>query len=413
MVSDRERVAHVLRRLSMAVHPDLASAAETPDDAIAAALDLTAPAGTPPTLPPPADEEEATSPARLAGPFEWWFEQMVSGRRLIEERLVWFWTDHFATGMQKVRSPDLMWRQHLTIRKHATGSFADLLHVIAVDGAMLIYLDGVQSTARRLNENFAREVMELHTLGRGHYSQDDVVEGARAFTGWVVKRPFRPRTQLLPGQDFASVFVPGRHDVGVKTFLGVTADLDLHGAIDVLLEQPRVARFVGGKLYRALVGTEPADDALDRIAAAFGRNWSITALVEAIVSEPAFTSDAAVRTLVRTPLEKLTGLAQAVGATTIDAFAASVALRAVSYVPFAPPNAAGYPEGRALLGPHQLVHSFDLANTVSDAIEHAPRDMLARFGLFDVSAATRAALAGLPADQQVVLALGTPEYTVR
>ncbi|GIU86809.1 MAG: hypothetical protein KatS3mg009_1324 [Acidimicrobiia bacterium] len=414
MVSARERIAHVLRRCAMGAEPDVAEAAPSVDAALARVLDLGVPVPPPPVLPPPADEDAARDPARLREPLGWWLQRMVAGERPIEERLVWFWTDHFATGLQKVRSPDLIWRQHLTIRRHATGSFADLLHAIAEDGAMLVYLDGVQNTAQRRNENFAREVMELHTLGRGHYTQDDVVAAARACSGWVVHLPFVAPTRRPGTEPFSSYLVPARHDGGVKTLLGRTGAFGLHDAIDVLLEQEQTARTVGAKLHRALVGLEPDGRTLDRVAAAFRRDWSILAAVEAIVSTPAFTSDEAVRTHVRTPLEKLVALAQAAGGAPVDAAQAWRVLRVLGHAPFLPPNPAGYPQGRALLGPHGLVHTFDLTTAVAGEVDADPRATLARFGCFDVRDETLAAVAGAPdARTRTLLALGSPEVALR
>src|SRR6478609_1574244 len=124
----RSVVAHVLRRLSMGVHPDLVDRLSSPDDAVDRALDLSAPALTPLDFPPPADFYEARQIQQIVQPIEWWLQQMRSSPRLIEERLVWFWHDHFATSVAKVRVPYMMWQQHLLLRKHATGNFADMLH---------------------------------------------------------------------------------------------------------------------------------------------------------------------------------------------------------------------------------------------------------------------------------------------
>jgi uncharacterized protein (DUF1800 family) len=160
-------VAHVLRRLSMGVHPELVGKLGSTGDAVTRALDLSAPAPPPLDLPPPTDFSEARRIGQIVEPIDWWLEQMRTSPRLVEERLVWFWHDHFATSLQKVRAPYLMYRQHLTIRRNATGSFAELLHAIAKDPAMLLFLDGITNSVRNRNENFGREVMELFTVGRG------------------------------------------------------------------------------------------------------------------------------------------------------------------------------------------------------------------------------------------------------
>jgi uncharacterized protein (DUF1800 family) len=420
VVSDRERIAHVARRLGMGAHPDLVNAARTADDAIAAALDLSAPAAAPYTLAAPADPEEATEPGRLGPAIGWWIGEMANSRRLVEERLAWFWTDHFATSMAKVRSADLMVRQHATIRAHATGSFADLLRAITVDGAMLVYLDGVNNHVDGLNENHARELFELHTLGRGNYSQADVRAAASALSGWLVNAPFRKRLKRAAGDraPFESFFFPLRHDDRETTLLGVRGRHDVETLIDVILDQPATPRFVAAKLYTALVGLDADTATVDRLAEVFARDWSTLALVDAIVSTSAFTSDAAVRAHVRTPLEKLVGLLQAIGRDVDlrrEGAGVGDALRNVAYVPFVPPDPSGYAKGSALLGPHQLVHALDLGVIVPDTLpDRASREWLARFGIHDVDAATLAVLdrAGDPRTR-VLLALASPEFALR
>ncbi len=410
--SERERISHVARRIGFGVEPAIVKALSV-DEAIAMALDLSVP--TPPPDPvAPADMDEARSPEQREAPYRYWFAQLVDGPRRIEERLTWFWHDHFATGIQKVKVPYLMFVQHATIRKLATGSFAELLHAIAVDPAMLIYLDGVQNAAGRINENFGREVMELFTLGRGNYTEDDVVAASRAFSGWVVPRagPRAERRGLTP---WAATFVPFRHDDGTKTFLGVTGELDASDAIDIILDQPATATFVSAKLYRELVGVPPDPTTNERIAAVFRRDWSIMALVEEIVADPGFVSDDAIRTKVRTPLERAAGIAQVFGAGS-PAAGRSIfqALRAVRFVPFAPPNVAGFPKGERLLGPYRLVHGFDLAAALPREVPDLSADELAaRFGIFDLGADSRTVIdAATDPFVRAALTVNAPEYFV-
>jgi uncharacterized protein (DUF1800 family) len=417
-VSERERIAHVLRRLSMGVHSDLAASMTATDSAMARALDLSGP---PVVVPAPAHSASDAKPKaraellRLGEPLGWWFGRMAAPDHMIAERLVWFWTDHFAISMQKVRSADLVWQYHAAIRRYATGSFSDLLRAVAKSGAMLVYLDGIKNSAKQSNENFAREVMELHTLGRDQYTQDDVVAAARSFTGWLVKVPYLPATaRSAPPTtpDFGSYLLARRHDAEFKTLLGTRGRFDLDGALDVILGRPATARFIASKLYAALVGL-PADAAtVDSLAAGFRSGWSIMALVHAIVSTPAFVSDAAVRTIVRSPVEKLVGLAQATGTKHIKVRPALAALRTLGYVPFFAPNPAGYPAGVSLFGPQQLLHAFDLAAAVDPVVPTT--DVLERLGVFDASDATRAVIArASDPRQRMLLALGAPEFCIR
>lgn len=410
--STGERIAHVLRRLSLGAHPTLIDDLRTPEDAIARALDLTTPPKDLPHLDPPANLETATAPERIVEPVAWWIEAAITPERLIEERLAWIWHDLFATSIRKVPIPFVLWQQHLTIRTHATGSFETLLKAIARDPAMLAYLDGIHNAAGAVNENYAREVMELHTMGPGSYTQEDVYEAARAFTGWSVRIPGsrsdRFAAGIAPWQSFS---VPRRHDGGSKTVLGVTADHDMDSALDVILDQPATPRFVSAQVYRALVGREPDGATIDRLSDAFG-DYSIMHLVEAIVEDPAFVSDRAIRAIVRNPFERLITVAQAFRLSRPTQFVAPVLVNQ-QFVPFGPPNPAGYPSGAALLGPHAVVHGFDLANAVHPSELRSFDDatgFLRRLGIRDVAPTTRSALEATPTmEHRLALSINAPE----
>ncbi len=410
-----EQVFHVFRRLGMGPHPDLAARISDPDEAIARALDLSAPAPTPPTMEVPYDRDDARDPAQIADVLRWWISQMVNTASPIVERLLWFWHDHFATGLRKVRIPYVMWRQHLTLRQLATGSFRDLLHATATDSAMLLYLDGPQNAADAPNENYAREVMELHTMGPGHYTQDDITEAARAFTGWVVNIPYIRRIQRVAGDTppWDSFFFPERHDPGTKTVLGQVGRFGLADVLDILLEQPATATFVARKLYLDLVGLEPDPATLDRIADRFRDDYQVMPLVEAIVSEPAFLSEEAMRAKVRTPVERLVGLLQGFAPGEDVPTEAVLVLHFLAYLPFNPPNPAGFPKGRTLLGPYQLTHAFDLMRAIPPPGDLGTDAVLARLGLADVSVPTRTVLDRAPdGPTRVALAFNSPEYAL-
>jgi uncharacterized protein (DUF1800 family) len=409
----------------MGPQPDLVADLRTTDDAIARALDLSAPVAALPTIDVPADYEAGRDINQIALPIAWWIGQMQQSPRLIEERLVWFWHDHFATGLQKVRIPYLMWQQHRLVRQHATGSFATLLKAMSRDPAMLVYLDGTTNTVRERNENFGREVMELFTLGRGHYTEQDVVEASRAFTGWVVNVPGLPATRMLTNPPWTSTVIPSRADAGPKTLLGTTANLDLDGALDVLLAHEATADRVAAKLYAELVGTRPSDKTVKRLGKVFrDGDYEVMPLVEAIVADKGFVARDAVGAKSRSALEKLVGLIQAIppGSLTVgrtgprgNGRGAGDALRTLGYVPFVPPNVAGFPAGSALLGPHQLVHTFDLLSVYPTAppVPATVDDLLARFALFAVSDRTRSVVTS-EADpgRRLALVVSSPEFAV-
>lgn len=416
----------------MGPQPDLAARLTTPEAAVEAALDLSGPAPTPIDVPQPSGDQPDVR--AIIPPIVWWIEQMRTSPRLIEERLTWFWHDHFATAVSKVRVPYLMYRQHLTLREHATGNFATLLKAIVRDPAMIIYLDGISNRVDNVNENFGRECLELFTLGKDAvYTQEDVVAMSRASTGWLVKIPGRARLSLLPGAPYDAIFAPQLHDPATVTLLGATGAFDLDGALDVILARPETARFVAGKLHRELTGLDADTDTTERLGAQFGADYEILGLVRAIAAEPAFLSQAAFRSRVRTPVEKLVALLQATatpasaGRTTRGGRkqgmgAASgdgglFALRALGYVPFNPPNVGGYPKGSRLLGPHQLVHAFDLLGAVAgpppEAVDPDVGPLFARLGVYDVSDSSRRTVAAErdPA-RRFALAFASPEVVL-
>lgn len=414
MVSERQRISHVVRRLGYGANASVAEASADTDDAIGRALDLTSPVDPPPAYDPPLERDDVNDYRAAVPSVLWWIEQMGSGRRLIEERMIWFWHDHFAMHVRKIGVPYLAIQHHHLLREHATGNFAELLHAVAVDPAMLRYLDTVQSSAESPNENFAREVMELHTLGSGNYTEQDIVELARAMTGWIVASPLRRTVGYAPVDDAApwsSVFVPFRWDPGMKTVLGTTAAFDMQSAIDLLLDQPHTARFVSAKLYRELVGLKPDTATVEALATAFRADYQIMPLVEAIATSAGFTSEASVNAKVRSPLEKLAGL--------IDAFdtdlqrSAVPLLEQVGYLPFTAPNPSGYATGMSLLGPYQFVHVFDLATAVIDPPLLSPDETFARLGVFDVSQTSLDVIAGTDHPiSRLALAIASPEHAL-
>ena len=156
----------------------------------------------------------------------WWFNEMLVTPSPFTERMTLFWHNHFVSSLRKVRSTRAMYRQNLLLREHALGSFREMLHAVARDPAMILYLDNASNRKSQPNENFAREVMELFTLGEGRYGEQDVKEAARAFTGWGID-----------GETGEFLFRPALHDDGVKTVLGQSGAFDGDAVLDILLAQ--------------------------------------------------------------------------------------------------------------------------------------------------------------------------------
>src|SRR5258706_1364214 len=193
----------------------------------------------------------------------WWMTEMLTTPSPLTEKMVLFWHNHFVSSLQKVRSPVLMYRQQLVLRRHALGYFGDLLHEVSKDPAMVIYLDNASNRKAQPNENFAREVMELFTLGEGNYSETDIKEAARAFTGWSID----PDTGEF-------VERPLIHDEGVKTVLGRSGNFDGDAVLDILLAQPSTAEFIVAKLWRGFLSPTPDVAEVKRISGLFCGNPS-------------------------------------------------------------------------------------------------------------------------------------------
>jgi len=233
----------------------------------------------------------------------WWIDEMTVTRSPLTERMTLFWHNHFVSGQPKVRITRLMYRQNATLRANALGNFGVLLHAIAKDPAMLVYLDSVQNRKGAPNENFAREVMELFTLGEGHYTERDVKEAARAFTGWSVDR----ETGLY-------VFRPRLHDDGVKTVLGKSGRFDGDAVLDILLAQPETAEHVTAKLWRELVSPDVDAAAVRRIAARFrDSQYDIRVALREILTSDAFYASEHRGVLVKSPVELVVGTLRVFG----------------------------------------------------------------------------------------------------
>ncbi|MBI5753201.1 MAG: DUF1800 domain-containing protein, partial [Hydrogenophilales bacterium] len=185
----------------------------------------------------------------------WWFQEMLATPTPLTERMTLFWHNHFVSSQQKVKSAQMMYRQHVLLRRYALGNFGELLHAVSKDPAMIVYLDNASNRRGQPNENFAREVMELFTLGVGQYTEQDIQEAARAFTGWSLDRS---------SGDFR--FYRLLHDGGAKTVLGRSGDFDGDAVLDILLAQPQTAEFISAKLWREFASPDPDVKEVQRLA---------------------------------------------------------------------------------------------------------------------------------------------------
>jgi uncharacterized protein (DUF1800 family) len=253
--------------------------------------------------------------------------------------MVWFWHGHLTSSHDKVDSWALMWRQHLLLREHALGNFRDLMHAITVDGAMLQYLDGADSTGDQPNENYGRELMELFTLGRGHYDQADVRAAATALAGWRVD----DNVSVSFAQDAANGMP--------RTLLGRSV-LDAADVVDTVCDHPGCAPFIAAKLYRFLTGSDPEASHLNELAKLFaGSGLQIRPLVEAIVRDPVMFDGTQARS--RYPVEWVVAALGVFGID--DSGRAMDALTTLGQKPFLPPNVAGWPPGTQWVSPGRAI----------------------------------------------------------
>lgn len=267
----------------------------------------------------------------------WWFREMIESPTPLAERMTLFWHGHFATSQQKVVRAGAMWRQHVLLRSQALGSFRDLLHGIGRDPAMLVYLDGARSRRGAPNENFAREVMELFVLGEatrgGGYTEQDIREAARAFTGWSVDR-----------ETFEFRLRPAFHDAGEKTVLGRTGAFDGDGILDILLDQPAAGRFISAKLWREFVSPEPDAREVERLGARFrAGGYDIASLIGDLLMTDAFWDPANRAALVKSPVELVVGAVRQLGVSPPDTRPLVLKCAQLGQNLLVPPNVKGWP----------------------------------------------------------------------
>jgi uncharacterized protein (DUF1800 family) len=264
----------------------------------------------------------------------WWVAEMLATDTPFTERMTLFWHNHFTSSLQKVRSPQLMLRQNALLRKHALGNFGELLHAVSRDPAMLVYLDSATNRRGQPNENFARELMELFTLGEGKYGEHDIKEAARAFTGWSID---------LDTGEF--LFRPRQHDDGTKTVLGKSLK---NGAevLDLLLSQPQTAEFLAGKLWRELVSPQPNPEELRRVAAAWRQSrYDMRTAMRELLLTSAFWAPENRAVLIKSPTELVVGTMRQFNIAVSDPLPFAFLLRALDQDLLSPPNVKGWPGG--------------------------------------------------------------------
>jgi uncharacterized protein (DUF1800 family) len=279
-----------------------------------------------------------------------WVARMLYGPHPLREKLTLFWHNHFATSNAKVQSARHMLGQYELLRRHALGSFAALLKEMSYDPAMLVWLDGQGSTKGNPNENYAREVMELFALGVGNYTEHDIREAARAFTGWNVGGG-------------KAVFDQSKHDAGEKKILGQTGSWKPDDVVRICLEQKSAPYFLAGKLYRFLVSEEdtPTQELLEPLAAQLRKsNYDFGDLVKTVLSSNLFFSERAYRKRVKAPTDFVLGIVRGLEGR-VGTTALAEVLAQLGQNVFNPPSVKGWDGGPAWLNGQTLLFRQNLA----------------------------------------------------
>ena len=282
----------------------------------------------------------------------WWLGRMRNSPNPFREKMTLFWHGHFATSVQKVHDSYLMWVQNETLRQHAFGNFGLMTKAISRDPAMLIWLDTRESRKDHPNENFAREVMELFTLGIGNYTEQDVQEGAKAFTGY-----------RLDPRDETFRYAPMQHDDGQKHFLGQTGPFTGDDVIDIILQQPACAKFIAKKLWEFYAYQDPSPELVNALASNLrGTGYEIRPLMNLIFRSEEFYSPDAVRTQIKSPVQWVVQTTKVLETGLPGPQITINALRQLGQIPFAPPNVKGWDGGRAWITTSTLLFRYNMAN---------------------------------------------------
>lgn len=280
-----------------------------------------------------------------------WLAEMAASPAQLREKMAFFWHGHFACRNLNIYYQQLLLHQ---VRTHALGNFGELLRAVSKSAAMLNFLNNNQNRKDHPNENFAREVMELFTMGRGQYREQDIKEAARAFTGW--------------GATLGGEFVLRRmqHDEGEKIFLGRKGNFDGDDIIDILLGQPATARFITAKIYCFFVQEQVDADRVEVLAKSFYESgYDIGKLLNSIFTSDWFYDQRYIGNRIKSPIELIVGIRRQLPFTMQDESAQLVFQKLLGQILFYPPNVAGWPGGRTWIDSSSLLFRMRLPQMIA------------------------------------------------
>ncbi len=309
------------------------------------------------------NEMQVRERAAMLGLQAWWVERMTHSPRPLQEKMALFWHGHFATSAQKVKSSAANYQFNSLLREHAIGNFKTLTTAVGQSPAMLRYLDNVQNVKGQPNENWARELMELFTMGVGHYTENDIKESARAFTGWGMDNgQFR--------------FHEERHDFGQKTVFGKTGNFDGWDMITIIFDQPATAEFISRKLWTYFAYENPEPEIVSALAENLrASNFEIAPLLETIFRSEAFYSKKSLGTQIKSPVQFLIQLADHLDLESPPYLALARASGQLGQMLFYPPNVAGWDGGRAWINANTLLTRYNMSRSIVVADFFEPDEM--------------------------------------
>ena len=362
--SESARVMHLLRRTTLGYTPTQLDAALS--DGFSKTLDRlieTKPAE------PPALAAANTPGGRFAvGQLQqWWIGHMLATATPFAERMTLFWHGHFTSDYRKTADDTFMYWQNLTWRRMAMTDLRSMLMQVTVDPAMLRYLDLATSTGQSPNENYSRELMELFTMGAGHYTEDDVRESAKALAGWTIPQPDSYATVVVDKNNNVTrrlpvyssqktgVFNARRAYKGSVTYLGKTGPLDTQGVVDRILAQPATASFIANKVVEHFVTPRPTAGYVKNLGDIFRRSkYDMKSLMRAVFTSPEFTASQNYRGLVKSPTEFMVHTARMLGLATAPKLI-SGSSSGMGQSLFDPPDVNGWPNNESWISSNTVV----------------------------------------------------------
>ncbi|MGH9341457.1 MAG: DUF1800 domain-containing protein [Acidobacteriota bacterium] len=307
---------------------------------------------------------------------QWWLYRMIHSRHQLVEKMAFFWHDHFATAVVggtrfvNANKRPLMLVQNDRFRSDALGNFKQMVHEIARDPAMLFWLDNRSNRKGNPNENWARELLELFTMGEGNYSEEDVREAARAFTGWTLTGG--PAKSDNP---YSFIFRPNQHDYDMKSFLGVSGNLDGDDIIDIIFQQEVTAEFIARKLFEYFAYPDPSEEIVSELAGIFrDSGYETRALMEAIFRHPEFFSTDAYRAHIKNPVEFVVGVSRALGLTDPGPLPRQMTLLGQDL--FSPPDVGGWTSGVGWINTSTILARYNFLNAVITPAREQDRQRL-------------------------------------